>query len=182
MHRVLLLFVWLISSSVVKMNTATPVFGVRVSIGANSQINTFVCFLNNGRVLTKKKIFDKESFIKIISGYWPSIYNPHRINYFEENNIGCGVEIDSITTKPISLCNPFDSLWKIRFSTYPFQHNTEMGWSNKMHKPSSKQEIYLYDRYNVGYVDADFFLDTNFWRILRDVEDTAWIDNYKSLR
>jgi hypothetical protein len=75
-----------------------------------------------------------------------------------------------------------DSLWKIRFGTYPFKHRTDPGWSNKYHKPSPRQEKYLYDRYGVYHVDSDFFLDTSFWRLLQDVKDTAWINNYKSLR
>ena len=162
--------------------TVPPVFGVRVSIGANSQICTYVCYLNNGRVLTKKKIVDKQSFIKIVSGEWPSIYNPKRINYFEENGVSCGMIFDSASYKEVGVCVPLDSLWKIRFATYPFKHRTDLGWSNKYHKPSPKQEKYLYDRYNVDHVDSKFFIDTNFWRLLKDVKDTSWIRNYKSLR
>lgn len=159
-----------------------PVFGVRVSIGANSQINTYVCCLNNGRVLSQKKIMDEKSFIKIVSGQWPSIYNPKRINYFEENNIDCGIAKDPETLIETTYCIPFDSLWKIRFATYPFNTRIEEGWSNKLHKPSLKQEKYLYDRYNVGEVDANFFMDSSFWRILHDVTDNDWIRSYKALR
>ena len=182
MWRFLLILIWVITSSVIREPTSRPVFGVRVSIGTNSQINTYVCFLDNGRTLAKKRMFDEQSFIKIVSGYWPSIYNPKRINYFDENSIGCGVGEDSITLKPIPYCEPFDSLWKIRFATYPFQHNSELGWSNKYHKPSPKQEKFLYDRYGVGSVDANFFIDTSFWLILQDVQDSSWINNYKALR
>lgn len=181
MWRLALIALWFISSSVIEYNTVKPVFGVRVSIGANSQINTFVAFIDNGRTLTNKRIFDEQSFIKIVSGYWPSIYNPKRINYFDEYNTGCGVQKDSITLKEYSFCEPFASLWKIRFATYPFDHNPELGWSNKYHKPSPKQEKYLYDRYGVGSVDANFFIDTSFWLLLEDVKDSTWIANYKSL-
>lgn len=182
MLRIALIFIWLITSSIMLKQTSKGIFGVRVSIGANSQINTFVCFLDNGRVLTKKQYFDRKSFIKIVSGYWPSIYNPDRINFFEENNIFCGTLKDSITKIETSTCVPFDSLWKIRFSTYPFQHNFEMGWSNRLHKPSLKQEKYLFDNYDVGYVDSDFFIDTNFWKLIKDVQDNDWIRSYKALK
>jgi hypothetical protein len=161
---------------------ARAVFGVRVSIGANSQKCTNVCYLDNGRVLAKKKIYDEQSFIKVASGEWPSIYNPNRINFFEENNVSCGMVFDSTTYKNVGICNPLDSLWKIRFGTYPFKHRVDLGWSNKYHKPSPMQEKYIYDRYNVYHVDTEFFLDTNFWRLLQDVKDTSWIRNYKSLR
>jgi hypothetical protein len=180
--RLSLIFMWLLFVSVQPEPNVRPVFGVRVSIGSNSQINTYVCYLNNGRVLSQKKLFDEASFIKIVSGYWPSIYNPERKNYFEENNISCGVTKDEETQLEVGYCNPFDSLWKLRFSTYPFISRIEEGWSNKLHRPSLKQEKYLYDRYGVASVDANFFQDSSFWRIMRDVVDPDWIKNYKAMR
>jgi len=127
-------------------------------------------------------MFDEKSFIKIVSGTWPSIYNPKRINYFEENNISCGIDKDSVTLIESTYCAPFDSLWKIRFATYPFITRIEPGWGNKLHKPSLKQEKYLYDRYNVASVDANFFMDSAFWLILHDVTDPVWIRSYKAMR
>ena len=125
---------------------------------------------------------DSETFIKIVSGYWPSEFNPERINYFELNNIDCGVYKDSITRKDVCYCAPLDSLWKIRFATYPFRGGPlEDGWTRVLHKPSSKQEVYLYERYGVN-VDTDFFRDTSFWMLMHDVTDSLWIGNYKSLR
>ena len=121
-----LLIVWFTCSSVNYSTNVHPAFGVRISIGANSQLTTFVCFLNNGRTLTHKKVMDKGTFIKTISGFWPSIYNPKRVNYFKENNIDCDVFVDSNTMQKIPTCVPFDSLWKIRFSTYPFSHKAAL--------------------------------------------------------
>jgi len=164
------------------MPPARPVFGVKVSIGTNSQITSFVCFLNNGRVLTKKRIVDQETFVKIVSGYWPSVYNPKRIDYFKEHNINCAIFMDSITLKPMVGCVPIDSLWKIRFSTYPYKHNTERGWSNKYHKPSPGQEQYLYNRYGIRHIDGDYFLDTSFWMLMEDVTDSSWIANYRAIK
>lgn len=181
MIRLFMLLTWLVCASIVLPERAHGCFGVRVSIGANSEMCTYAAWLDNGRTLTNKRILDKASFIKIVSGEWPSVYNPDRLNYFEVNGLDCGVVFDSTVWKSVNYCNPLDSLWKIRFGTYPFKHNTEMGWSNKYHKPSPEQEKYLYDRYGVTSVDTDFFLDTNFWRLLKDVRDTSWITNYRSL-
>tara|TARA_Y100000385_G_scaffold280419_1_gene331601 strand:- start:3571 stop:4122 length:552 start_codon:yes stop_codon:yes gene_type:complete len=177
----LLITVWVISSSVILVPTVRPVFGVRVSIGANSSITTFACFIDNGKGLTSKRIVDPETFIKIASGYWPTKYNPKKINYFEENGIDCGIYFDSLEMKKIPSCVPLDSLWKIRFATYPFKGNVEMGWSNKYHKPAPKQEMYLHDRYGINHIDGDFFLDTSFWMLLNDVMDPIWIENYKAI-
>ncbi len=172
---------WILFSSVHYEPLSRGVFGVKISIGANSEITTFACFLDNGRVLTNKRVVDRDTFIKIASGFWPSPYNQSRKNLFVENNLDCSVYTDSTTFEKFTSCVPLDSLWKIRFATYPFRGNTELGWSKKLHKPSARQEIYLYNRYGVGQIDGQFFMDTSFWLLLRDVQDTSWINNYKSL-
>jgi hypothetical protein len=183
MLRIAVCSIWILFCSVQFKEIARSVFGVRVAFQANSSYTTFVCFLDNGRVLTNKRVVSQDEFIKIVSGYWPSIYNPKRINYFEERNIGCGVAIDSFNPKLTNtFCPSIDSLWKIRFSTYPYRSSAEDGWSNKLHKPSPAQEIYLYNNYGIRQIDADFFLDTNFWKLMNDVVDPTWIRNYKSLR
>jgi hypothetical protein len=182
MLRLLIISIWIVSCSVQFKEIARSVFGVRIAFQANSAYTTFVCFLDNGRVYTNKRIVSQDEFIKIASGYWPSIYNPKRINYFEERTLACGVDVDSFSRKTSTYCPSFDSLWKIRFSTYPYQGSSEEGWSNKLHKPAPPQEIYLYNNYGIKQIDADFFLDTNFWKLLNDVVDPVWINNYKSLR
>ena len=121
-------------------------------------------------------------FIQIASGKWPSIYNPLRINYFEQRQLNCGMYRDSFEIKEQPICVPIDSLWKLRFSTYPYRSSGEMGWSSKLYRPSEKQELYLYENYNIRSIDENFFLDTNFWKLLSDVQDPVWIANYKSMR
>lgn len=182
MLRIWLITAWMIASSVVPSNNVRPVFGVKVSIGPNSQLTTFVCYLYNGRVLSQRRYVDPMTFVKFVSGYWPSIYNPNRINYFKENNIDCSLIEDQSTQEETLNCFPMDSLWKIRFSTYPFRHNSEIGWSNKYHKPSPGQEKYLFERYDIKHIDGDYFLDTNFWLLMQDVTDPLWIANYKSIQ
>jgi hypothetical protein len=181
MLRIGVLCVWILFCSVKPAELARPVFGVRIAFQANSQYTTYACFLNNGRVLTHKRIVSQDEFIKIVSGYWPSIYNPNKINYFAERNLDCGVLVDSFSRKATSYGAAFDSLWKIRFSTYPFRNSAEPGWSNKLHKPAPGQEIFLYNNYGIKQIDADFFIDTNFWKLMNDVVDPVWISNYKSL-
>lgn len=181
--RILVLVTWGICVSIIPAETEPrSVFGVRVSIGANSMLTTYVCYINTGRVLTHKRVCDEATFINIVSGHWPSIYNPKRENLFEKNGVNCDVFVDSTTLQKFPTCVPFDSLWKIRFSVYPFTTRSELGWSNKYHKPSPSQEIYLVNRYGINHIDGDFFLDTSFWLLLKDVTDPDWIANYKSLK
>lgn len=183
MSRILLLFFWFIFSSILPSPPAARgVFGVRIAFQANSEMTSFVCYLDNGRTITYQKRLTEREFVYYASGKWPSIYNPSRINYFEERNLGCGIYTDSFSYKETAYCLPIDSLWKIRFSAFPYRNSNELGWSSKLIKPSPKQEMYLYENYNVKNIDLDFFVDTSFWKLLSDVQDTTWIANYKSLR
>src|SRR5690554_7206020 len=75
----------------------------------------------------------------------------------------------------------FDSLWKVRFKSHPFDHRLGDGWSMGEIRPSLKQQAYIYDRYGVRGYDQDFFADTSFFKLLKDVMDPQWIDR-KSTR
>ncbi len=180
--RITAICIWFIISSVTPMRELKPIFGVQIRHLQNTKMYSFVAFIDNGLELTYKKILTDDDFVKFASGHWPSIYNPQRINLFEENDVGCGMFQDSILLKPIPYCFPVDSLWKIRFSEFPFQGKSEMGWSGDFNKPSLRQAKYLKDNYNVNNVNNDYFLDTNLWKILRDVRDPEWIANYKALK
>jgi hypothetical protein len=172
---------WFILSSIEMSQESRVVFGVKISMEANAQMKTYVVYITNGYTVSNRRYLNESEFIKFASGIWPSIYNPKRKNLFAEQNLNCGTYKDTITFKDLPYCSPLDSLWKLRFSTFPFLGRTEAGWSNKLQKPSQEQEAYLYSRYNVSRMDSDFFLDTNFWKLLKDVEDPIWIKNYKSL-
>lgn len=181
---ILLILLWFLCGSIVysPTQTARGVFGVRIAFQANSQFLTFVAFLQNDRTLNHKRILSQTEFINFASGHWPSIYNPKRINYFEERNLQCGIYTDTFSLKEATYCVPLDSLWKIRFSTYPIRGSSEEGWSSQMYNPSDKQDLFLFENYNVRSIDGDFFLDSNMWNLLSDVQDPVWIKNYKSLR
>jgi hypothetical protein len=120
--------------------------------------------------------------VSLASGHWPSIYNPNRIDYFEQNNLLCGVLKDSFTLKDYSYCIPIDSLWKLHYERHPIDITNGEGWSNKQFNPSLKQELFLYQNYNIRKIDGDYFKDTNLWKILKDVTNPTWIENYRSLK
>jgi len=179
--RIFLLFCWLICASVVQNPTLKPVFGVQVRFQSGTTMYSLVAFLDDGRALTYKKMLTKDDFIKIASGYWPSIYNPSKENLFEKYDISCGMINDSIHLKPIPMCFPVDSLWKLRFSDFPFMNVDEKGWSSELNRPSARQAEFLRINYKVDNVDLNYFLDSNFWNILKDVQDANWVESYKAL-
>lgn len=179
--RISLILCWLICASIVPNPTLRPVFGVQIRHQTGTTMYALVAFLHDGRTLTHQKFLTADDFVRIASGYWPSIYNPSRENLFEKHRVTCGMFNDSIHLKPIPYCFPVDSLWKIRFSEFPFNTSNDIGWSGKPDKPAAKQALYLRDNYNVEDVDRNYFLDTNFWKIMRDVQDSSWITNYINL-
>ncbi|MDD2981979.1 MAG: hypothetical protein PHQ74_01190 [Crocinitomicaceae bacterium] len=180
--RIMAICLWIIVSSIAPVRELKPVFGLQIRHFQGAKMHSFVAFIDNGVQLTYKKILTDDDFVKFASGHWPSIYNPQRINLFDENEVGCGMFKDSFLLKAVPYCFPIDSLWKVRFSEYPFKGKSEGGWSGDYNKPSLRQAKFLGENYLVKNVDNDYFLDTNLWKILRDVRDPVWIENYNALR
>ena len=184
MYRLaIILFTWLFTTSIIytPQTEIRGVFGVKVSFQANAQLLTYVCYIYNGRVLTNKRYLTQREFLYFASGTWPSIYNQERRNLFAEKCLPCGIFKDSISKEEVSQCIPLDSLWKLRFSTFPYRNSNESGWSAQMYKPSTSQAQFLYSTYAVKDVDADFFMDDNLWRLLQDVQKKDWVEQYKHL-
>ena len=175
---------WFIASSVLWKPAPAPrgIFGVRISFQSNSLLTTYVCYIDNGRSYAYKKILTEKEFIYYASGKWPSIYNPEKRNLFEERNLSCGIYKDTFSNKETEYCLPLDSLWKIHFEKHPLDNTRGNGWSNKPFNPSLKQELFLYKTYGVAHLDANYFLDSNLWKILGDIQDQKWIESYKQLK
>lgn len=165
--------------------TDRVVFGVRVAMVANSQLVSYVAMrYSPDGILREKRNYTRDEFIRVVSGDWPSNFNPKRINYFEENGVPGGVIYNDTFKKSYPYCPAFDSLWKIRYADYPFKGGelSGTGWSLGIYTPSLKQVKYVSDRYHIKYMDTEFIVDTNFWQLLKDVQDSAWISSYRNLK
>ncbi len=171
--------------SSVHFNVATKtVFAVRVAPQATGDMVTIMAYFNNGTNNTYKKPLSLKEFCFFASGEWPSVYNRNRINLFELNGVVGGVLPNEFTNKPTyPYCPSLDSLWKLRFNEYPYLGESRGdGWSQDKWLPGKRQMNYLTDNYGVGTLDAHYFADTSFWKILRDVMDPEWIENYRYMR
>jgi len=185
MRKWLIIAVWFTGVSVryAGEQHTRVVFGVRIAMTANSQMTSFIALrFDEGGFLREKRAYSKDDFIRIASGFWPSVFNPKRINYFEQEHVFGGVYVNDTIQAKIPYCPGMDSLWKIRFSDYPFRSGFEKGWSGGLYKPTLAQQKYLVSRYAVGHIDQDYFVDTSFWKLMRDVSDTTWIGHYKAIR
>jgi len=176
-----LLLLFAFSFSREKQASFRYVFGARISTGVNSGVVSFVAmkYSPDGILRAKRVYTSKDEFIKVLSGYWPSPFNPDKIDYFKANNVVGGVFVNDTIRVEVGYCPSLDSLWKIRFSDWPYHGRNEAGWSLNKIRPSLKQEEYLAKRYNIKQLDFEYIVDTNFWKLLYDVTDPAWIANYK---
>jgi len=184
-HLLLILLCCVLGGSTMPEPTDRVVFGVRISVGANSQIVSYVAMrYSPDGVLREKRNYTHDEFIRVVSGDWPSSYNPKKQNLFELNGVQGGVIYNDTFKKSYPYCPAFDSLWKIRYSDYPFKggERSGTGWSLGIYSPSLKQQKYIADHYHIKYLDTDFIIDTNFWQLLKDVQDSAWISSYKNLK
>ncbi len=155
-------------------------FGVKIGILPTGGLMQFAIFhYRNGRFSSKQPLSIHELF-NIGTGKWPIPRTRTFRNFFEEN--GLLVESDEESEMPLSRIKAaIDSLWKIRFVEHPFDGSKGFGWSNGEARPSLAQQTYIVNTYAVRGYDQDYFEDTSFFKLLRDVTDTSWIANYKSL-
>lgn len=157
------------------------VFGIRVAYQATGQMVTLVAFFSDGKMQSHRKILSVKEFIHYASGDWPNIYNRNRIDLFQLNDVAGGIYIDSVTQEKVPYCFALDNLWKLRYSHSPFKGQSEEGWSQDKFLPSPQQQKFLHTNYGMEHINTKFFIDTNFWKLLRDVEDPEWIEMYKNL-
>lgn len=181
MRTLLLVLISFLFLSVQFRSELRTVFGVRVAPQATGQMITLVAFFSDGTMQSHRKILSVKEFIHYASGDWPSKYNRNRIDLFKLNEVAGGVYIDSVTQEKVPFCFALDDLWKLRYSHSPYKGENEEGWSQDKFLPSPQQQVYLYKNYGMEHINTKFFIDTNFWKLLRDVGDLEWIENYRNL-
>jgi hypothetical protein len=157
-------------------------FGVKIGILPTGGITQFALIHYRNGQLTNIQAISDVQLMKIGTGLWPVPGTNIRYNYFKENNFSHIQTPEGEFFERENFQAAFDSLWKIRFDYHPFDPKKGKGWSNGKFKPSLEQQAYIYNTYGVRGYDQDYFSDTSFFKLLRDVLDEAWIENYKSLR
>lgn len=154
-------------------------FGVKIGILPTGGITQYaIFFYKNDRFLGKQPV-SKEELVKIGTGKWPIPRTTKFHDFFKENNF---YEDTLPNGEIVDYGAAFDSLWKIRFQYHPLKQGKDDGWSNGDYRPSLKQQEYIYHRYGVRGYDQEYFSDTSFFKLLKDVMNPEWIEHYKSLR
>ena len=157
-------------------------FGVKVGILPTGGITQYAIIHYRNGLLTNIQPTDLPTLIKIATGKFPIPRTNKFENFFKENQVSHKLVLtDSSYVPNENYLKAFDSIWKIRFDAHPFDSRQGNGWSVGRHRPSLKQQEYLFYTYGSRAYDQDYICDTSFYKLLRDVIDPAWIEYYKSL-
>jgi hypothetical protein len=161
---------------------ATYSFGVSLNTGLNNQLFTlFMVKEYEGRVI-QSDAMTREQFVLQAQGAVPSKANPLNINLFRKFEVDLCLPLGEDTVGRFLMdCEIFDQLWKLRFWEYPFKlregEHPGKGWAETRTAPSARQLLLLTD---FGMLHAgDLAYGENAFRLLHDVGDSAWVDNYR---
>lgn len=173
-----LLFSNSVQQSAVRHNLT---FGVKIGIMPTGKITQYAFFnYRNGRFSGLSTV-DLDRLLKVGMGKWPIPGTNKFYDYFDEQGVyDIGLSLNNGDS--IDFTASFDSLWKIRYVMHPFDASKGTGWSQGHIRPSLKQQEYIYNTYGVRGYDQEYFTDTSFFKLLRDVLNPEWINNYKSLK
>lgn len=161
---------------------ANYTFGVSLTTGLNNQIFTlFTVKEFEGRMIQADPM-TREQFVLQAQGVVPSKANPNKENLFRKYEVDlCLPQSEDTVGKYVMDCPVFDNLWKLRFWDYPYllvegQHPGK-GWAEKREAPSPRQMLLLTD-YGILHL-SDIARGESAFRLLHDVGDSSWVDNYR---
>lgn len=162
---------------------ATYTFGLSLMTGMNSELFTlFVVKEYEGEVLSNEAI-TRGQFVLQAQGAAPSKANPDGDNLFRKYKVGACLPPEELADGRVVMtdCGVFDDLWKLRFWEYPFRlaegQHPGKGWAEEPNRPSARQQLLLAD-YGILYMHS-MAKGEDAFRLLRDVADSSWVDNYR---
>jgi len=161
---------------------ATYRFGLSLNTGYNGELFTLFQLKEfEGKTIGTEPM-TRQQFVLQAQGAVPSKANPEAVNLFKQYEVrACVHPDDADGTRFLRDCDVLDQLWRLRFWEYPFllaegQHPGK-GWSENRSAPSPRQLLLLTD-YGMLYLN-DMARGENVFRLLRDVGDSSWVDNYR---
>ncbi|MCW5900510.1 MAG: hypothetical protein KIT10_14695 [Flavobacteriales bacterium] len=164
-------------------NTAAPpswTFGVSLATNANSELYSLFLVKEWGTQVIATEPITRSQFVLQAQGALESKANPKGENLFRKYGVtGCINPYDE--ERGVEDCGVFDDLWKLRFWEYPFHprngQHPGRGWSENRNAPSPRQMLLLSD-YGILYLTG-LARGEDAFRLLRDVGDSSWVENYR---
>jgi len=151
-------------------------------MSGQSQMLSFAIVTTMGDKILSVNQLSEQRFMFTIMGYWPSHANPNHLNLLAENNVDSCYLITNYANKIDNYyAKPFHDLWRVRYKEHPIKYDLGQGWSQKYYIPSPIQSVYLKKNYKVGDIKTQYFYGESMYELLRNVQDTNWVDIYKNL-
>ena len=162
---------------------ATYTFGMSLSTGMNSELFTlFIVKECEGKIIAHEPI-TRGQFVLQAQGAAPSNANPSGLNLFQKYDVAdCYFPEEPDPRKHAQPpCWIFDDVWKLRFQEYPFRQTEGqrpgLGWSENPTTPSPRQFLLLSD-YGI-HAMSSLACGEDLFRLLHDMGDPEWVDNYR---
>lgn len=172
-----------LATSFAHTTLATWTFGMSISPSTDGQLfSLFLVKVHEGKVLETRPL-GREQFVKQAQGRMNSEANPTKEDLFAKFDIkACYLPPDSVAMGySVRDCSVLDNLWKIRYWEYPQQGpdgpRTVQGWAAKPLKPSDRQ-LGILGAYGIRLVN-DMVLGDAIFRLLHDMSDPNWVNNYR---
>ena len=167
----------------VAVEQKTNQFAIGLMPSANNNLISFAIVVKSGGTYLGTKQISMQQFMFFALGYWPSRANVNQENLFLKNGIK-GVELtyDDFGKVNGYTLGPIANLWRIKYQNHPMSRKMPSGWSQGHYNPSQNQAIYLYERYGVLNVNTHYFVGENLFQLLKDVQDSAWINAYQAIQ
>lgn len=162
-----------------------PVWEFAITLGATTEGQLFTPFLvklaPDGSVRESQPI-SRLNLIRQIQGRTFSKANRDGEDLFRKHGVAtCTLPEDSAHMGFLTDCSTLDDLWRLRFQEYPLKLQEGMqemtGWAGKPLRPDDRQMLLL-GNYGVQHV-LDFIKGENLFRLLKDMADEDWVQNYR---
>lgn len=144
-----------------KVATASHSFAISLISGSHVTLTTYGMVRQNPDSSVQFIFLTFDTFIHQISGHEKSLANPNKINYLEEYGI---------------TINDFKNLWKLKFDSYPYEGNKDLGYGTKLGAPS-KGQYELLKPYGISRV-SDYCYGDKLWKLMMKYKDPQWVGMY----
>ncbi len=184
-------------SSVVPEQNSTELhsyFGFAINPTANSGLITYaIVEADENNKIRGRRIISRNNWILQMRGEQYSPANPDGKDLWSEHEIGdCFWMLDPKMDKYQALsCEAainIDDLWRLRYNKNPEYRQDKVttnsnivgGWAANAFRPNWPQ-VQILQKYGIVNI-GDFFFGENMFRLLKDVQDKNWVDNYREAK
>lgn len=154
-------------------------FGFSLNPTAQGELHALFIYTVKDGVVLNNVPMRPNFFVLQASGLMESKANLESVDLFDQYGIkNCGVWTDDGTIRTDLDCTTLQDLWKLRYRTGMGAQEGN-GWAGEEFRPSERQQIILqlYRRPEYEHWQGPYFGEDAF-RLLRDMQDPAWVKTY----